>query len=448
MAAKYRKDYLTKYNGIWYFQISLSDQIRAENPELARYKKNFKKSLRTSDLKQAQLARDELLKSLNLFDDGSIGVKGTLSASESFRIASRAIPTISNKELESIDEEISDQIISDSLDGIEISEQTRGIKAAIEREQGRRDPSVDKFGRIDFFLATVIHEEFLRSEGYPEKTIGKLKTARERFKTYWGKSSIPIEVISRRSVINFIAYLREQGYSAKTASNDLSYLGSAFKQLLDEGYTNLANPFRDHRLRNFDRKIPREPFSQDCIRFLLEHPACDENIKTLILLAYYTGARVSEIFNIKVVERNGSLYFSVAEEGGKTKNATRFIPVHSKLLSDSQYLNISIDLRSEIKWPSPSSDALSKRFTRFKKQALKDSLWESREENLVLHSFRHTFQTNLLESGFTEAEYAYIAGISQGSTGIGVGMRVYAHKSSAEKQKTMIESIPTLYPPT
>ena len=51
----------------------------------------------------------------------------------------------------------------------------------------------------------------------------------------------------------------------------------------------------------------------------------------LVLVSWYTDARISEIFNCKFKIRDKIEVLRFAEDGGKTEAAKRFVPIHPAL---------------------------------------------------------------------------------------------------------------------
>ena len=91
----------------------------------------------------------------------------------------------------------------------------------------------------------------------------------------------------------------------------------------------------------------------------------------LFWVSYYTGMRISEIYDAKIITEENTLCFDVATEGGKTAASPRLIPIHNGL---TKKLKMRYDLNEvkSLEWSSPNSTALGKKFGHAKNIILKD----------------------------------------------------------------------------
>ena len=72
---------------------------------------------------------------------------------------------------------------------------------------------------------------------------------------------------------------------------------------------------------------------KEMLEALLTFSKNNEEMIQLILVSYYTGMHISEIYEATLKDIDGYLWFDVAVEGGKTKAAKRIIPMHTDFLS-------------------------------------------------------------------------------------------------------------------
>lgn len=135
-----------------------------------------------------------------------------------------------------------------------------------------------------------------------------------------------------------------------------------------------------------------------------------EDYRLAIRIAYYTGMRISEIAGITldsispdhiIVDRQWSEKYGFRPP----KSKSRTIPLKSGLYQDMLALYKSY----------PTAD-LSKRIFRAKyfrayaTEALKKALKDTDLDFVTFHTFRHTFISNLIQSGTDPTTVAYLAG--------------------------------------
>ncbi|MDG2285001.1 MAG: tyrosine-type recombinase/integrase [Alphaproteobacteria bacterium] len=144
---------------------------------------------------------------------------------------------------------------------------------------------------------------------------------------------------------------------------------------------------------------------KEMLEALLTFSKNNEEMIQLILVSYYTGMHISEIYEATLKDIDGYLWFDVAVEGGKTKAAKRIIPMHTDLLSQLNQLNLISN--NQIRWISPSHNALGKKFLRLRDLVLNHLGQMNNRSQYVHHSFRHGFLTTLHNNGFTGAEVGF-----------------------------------------
>lgn len=156
----------------------------------------------------------------------------------------------------------------------------------------------------------------------------------------------------------------------------------------------------------------------------------------------YSGMRLNEICslqisNIKTVE--GVWCFDVTE--GKTRNAARLVPIHSRLTkliknliqnnhNGFLFYHASITERADGK----RSTWHTQRFTRAKRKAL----GEEGTERKVFHSLRGMFISQLDRGGVPEDRIALIVGHERGKT---ESFRTYSQGASIKELAGYVEII-------
>ena len=167
-------------------------------------------------------------------------------------------------------------------------------------------------------------------------------------------------------------------------------------------------------------------------------------IYQLILLSWYTGARVSEIFNCRLEIKDGISILSLAEDGGKTEAATRFVPIHPALSQALQEKDMMPDTVQQFDWSVGTSNALEKRSLRFKEKFLISKNLEHRNKELVHHSFRNTFITSLLNQGLSELQVSVLTGQSKKTIGQTEAVKTYYRGAGLEQKLEHISRLPEL----
>ena len=162
---------------------------------------------------------------------------------------------------------------------------------------------------------------------------------------------------------------------------------------------------------------------------------CEEWVYYFVLLAAYSGARRSEIANLKMsdfkVDADGISYFIIKK--GKTAAAVRRVPIHSELIKRGllHYVKASTDLLFSVAHQNPNrvtdafNDLLSLKTSEF-------------GERLSLHSLRHTFVTKARSKGVEIGTVQELVGHSK--RGAGVTDR-YTHRYELADLRDAVEKI-------
>ena len=175
----------------------------------------------------------------------------------------------------------------------------------------------------------------------------------------------------------------------------------------------------------------------------------------LPLLAAYTGARLSELFQLTVGDvrhRDGVDLISINTESGKrVKNLSslREVPLHPELIRCGflEYVSsrraagddqLFADPKSNN--PDEASRQFSKWFTGYRRQL---GISDPRKP---FHSFRHTFKEACRAAGMTEEVHDALTGHSNGSVGRGYGGVPLATKAEAINRIAYDVDLSPLYP--
>jgi len=210
-------------------------------------------------------------------------------------------------------------------------------------------------------------------------------------------------------------------------------------------YENSKNPFHKHDLPRARGKAKadnmRKAFEMSDLKKIYNYTIKEgmQPLADMIMLGLYTGARIEEICRIRaehIVYLENIRFIDIPDS--KTVAGIREVPVHP--LIDDLVTRLSANTQDGYLISSASknkygirSDAISKAFGR-----LKTKLGYGPE--LVFHSIRATFITQLHRGGVSGPVIAEIAGHETGT----VTFDVYNHGASAKQKHEAILKIPKM----
>ena len=285
---------------------------------------------------------------------------------------------------------------------------------------------VNQNAGIDFATARVcpslvqLRDEFIVQHNDRRKlsTLSKYIKAVEVFTAHFRCKDFRLHDINRTMVTDWLDRAKQEKAS-QTLANYLGCL-SQLVALAQNRYHDAPkeNVFTGHKLDVRHDRESYEPFSGDELAKV--YAILDEEMKAVAIVGMYSGMRLNEICslqisNIKTVE--GVWCFEVTE--GKTRNAARLVPIHSRLLAlvkrliqDNHngflFYHASITDRADGK----RSTWHTQRFTRAKRKAL----GEQGTERKVFHSLRHEVAQQLDRNQVPEDRIALILGHERGKT--------------------------------
>lgn len=459
MPRRYRKDYISKNGNNYYLQFHIADWMR-QLPAFRNYpatKKNYKRTLKTSDPHEAARKADVMLVDMQIKPNAA--VKRMEQGADAYFGVLTDIETRSDTELLQFHQHYQDMfdeslgpatVIGNSvgIDSPELHDYTANALAAVEREMRRR-----KEGRlfdephpysITLLTASQKFMEDMASEGKPKKTQSKVINASKRFLTFLERPDVELKLITPKLVADYVKLARLEKRAENTFKNDIHYLGSVFRWANQEGYLqNLNNPFRDVRIRGLKNKINRLPFTPTILSNISKSDKIvnDLDLSQLVWVSYYTGMRISEVFTARFVTVDEVLCFDVASAGGKTESAPRIIPVHEDL-KDKLAVRYQFNDGDGLNWASPNETALGKRFGRVKNRIIESLHCEDDSAHYGHHSFRHGFVTNLLQAGYSELEISDLTGHKKSNIGRLEAGKSYFARQNVKKLNMMISVIP------
>ena len=283
-------------------------------------------------------------------------------------------------------------------------------------------------------------------DGADFKAQSKLHHAVRKLLKYRNVDDIEVRLIKPKFVVEYVRYSKSAAVAEGTLRSELAMLSNIYKFGVSQEYLNTDNnPFRNVSLKGFKPKLDREPFTEAMHKGLVEAAKNDADMAQLVQCSYYTGMRLSEVFNAKFKTVGGVICFDVASVGGKTKSATRLIPIHSKLFPVLEKRYDFIDGQS-LRWNRQTADAVGKEFGRMKQQVLSGLGIIDKVETgrYVHHSYRHGFVTMMFDAGLDEMQFIDLTGHKKSYIGKTEAGKTYAGAAKIEKLKSIVELIPSL----
>ncbi|HBU9918142.1 TPA: site-specific integrase [Klebsiella aerogenes] len=310
------------------------------------------------------------------------------------------------------------------------------------------DQYVTQNAGVNFATARVcpsliqLRDEFIVQHNDRRKlsTLSKYIKAVEVFTAHFRCKDFRLHEINRTMVTDWLDKAKQEKAS-QTLANYLGCL-SQLVSLAQNRYHDAPkeNVFTGHKLDVRHDRESYEPFSGDELAKV--YAMLDEEMKAVAMVGMYSGMRLNEICslqisNIKTVE--GVWCFEVKE--GKTRNAARLVPIHSRLIAlvkrliqDNHngflFYHASITERADGK----RSTWHTQRFTRAKRKAL----GEQGTERKVFHSLRGMFVSQLDRKGVPEDRIALIVGHERGKT---ESFRTYSKGAGMKELSEYVELV-------
>ncbi|MDC0218612.1 tyrosine-type recombinase/integrase [Verrucomicrobia bacterium] len=256
----------------------------------------------------------------------------------------------------------------------------------------------------DFLREWIRGKELHRSESTATRYAGVV----ERFLNHLGrKATRPLTSVAPKDVQSFLELRLEEGCAPSTISIDGKALRGAFNHAVKQGL--LPNNPADAVELPARNSVKRGTFTPAEIGILLE--TAQGEWKDLILIAYYTGARLSDCTRMKWADvdlAGGTLTYAVKKKGG----AEQQIPLHEHLEAHLVSLT-SQDEPTEYIMPDMARKGpggrhgLSEGFKRIMRKAglALQTVQGGGKRKLArrtFHSLRHSFTSALANAGVPE----------------------------------------------
>jgi len=329
----------------------------------------------------------------------------------------------------------------------------------VKRDNGETVPTPDRVvpthttppSKPEIYLSDV-YERWVVSKPRSKDTLRACLRALLKLESFLGR--IPIKELSRAQGDSFRAWLQARDQSSKTSRDQFTWI----KALLKYAYMDLElipkNPWAGLDIPYRTTNI-RPPWSPEDLQTLFSQPlftnyelpkstkAGKDAAYWIPLIGLYTGARISEIAQLRVsdIYKQGAMsVIKISDEGldqkVKTNASVRAIPIHEELLRLGflSYVGDMEAAKSVSLWPElrlrkdKPGGYISQWFSEFRKASGITKKYPD------FHSFRHSVRTIMSRAGVDPKVQDRITGHeTQGST----GTRVYQSVGDAEVQNAI-----------
>lgn len=231
--------------------------------------------------------------------------------------------------------------------------------------------------------------------------------------------------LTRDNMLDFRAWwldrVREGKVTAGSANKDFTHIAGVLKLVNDHRRLNLDLPVGNLNIREVDR-VTRAPFSQKWIAETILAPQAFDNLnieaKTIVLAMVNTGARPSELANLKPdhIRLDAEIpHIAILPDGRqlKTRRSRREIPL----------VGVSLQAFRDLPDRDLSRYADNATFSATVNKYMRNNgLMES--ENHTLYGLRHSFEDRLLVAGVDERVRRDLMGhaLNREEYGIGGGL--------------------------
>lgn len=219
-----------------------------------------------------------------------------------------------------------------------------------------------------------------------QSTRSDMRKRRAKRKHFFSRS-MPLHRVTVDHIEGYVQERLHEGVRASTVNHELRSLGRVFSIAMKRGYIG-HNPVRQvdrptHRQREMDYFEAREVFElvEKIAKADLTTARRDADV---ILLAFYTGLRRSEIARLRISDidlKTGNLWIRGKTDNEKVAMAEDLAPILTRL----------IGLRTEGSLVSESPGQIGAIFGRWSRRL--------REPRLHPHALRHSFITALVRAG-------------------------------------------------
>jgi integrase len=296
-------------------------------------------------------------------------------------------------------------------------------------------------------MVTVTLCDFVRSEWKPNAVLA-LKNSSMRIYSYQLERHIlptlgelPVRDLGIAHVEACLSKLKQKGHASSTLRSVRATFATVLRSAVKRGYLE-RNPAHGIVIREGDSKKERRFYSVDQVRMLLS--VLTEPCASVVAVAVLTGMRIGEILALrwKRIDPLGATLevaenYSSGEFGSpKTKSSQRVLPISSALrrVLENQHARMNPTSPEELVFRTPSGTPLNDK--NLYNRELAPACDRIGQPRVSWHSFRHTHQTLLHDSGASLKTSQELLGHSDLET----TLNVYTHTVS-DSQRNAVERV-------
>lgn len=267
-------------------------------------------------------------------------------------------------------------------------------------------------------------------KNYSNHTVDAYKTDLNQFIEFIHKD---INEVVRYDILNFLKYLKIQGYSSTTSNRKLAAIKSFYKFLMVEGIVDV-NPAELVESAKIEETIPRTVSIKEYKQIISIIDNLED--RALIELLFTTGIRREEVV---ILKRNDFNFNSgVLKVNGKGKKE-RMIPILPEIMPNTMlWLE-----QHDNDWVFPSKRNKGEpNTTRWVNKIVRKWADRAGYPGITPHSFRHSFGTYLYENGADVKAIQEMMGHESIDT-----TNIYAQSSIKRNRQEFIKAHPLIKRP-
>jgi integrase len=383
-----------KNRDVWLFSMRIPSTIQ----HLYEGKAVYTKSLQTACIKTARLRRDQLLAQISHQKEQAIdGGRSTFisfynTLTEAKNVYGGADPLAGYNQLDT-----SILVSTESHPDIQ-----RDAKKAV--DEGYIPV------QYSYTLREAMNDWLVNNQRKNRDTLSKIKSTTLRFLRCCNKHDIPLVIIDRSTVVDFIEELVAE-YSPSTVSGYISRLKTMYKYAWSMGKIDKKeNPFESHSFAHYGKETTtakKQLFSRDQVCKIITWAKGEpDNINLLVNLGLYTGCRIGELCGLTSndVYQEGDL-MALYIRKGKTAAAERTVPL-PKVIHPLINKRLKQIVNGDSSLLSMETKKASNLFSRYKIENI------SSDKSLCFHSFRVHASTAYIRTDVKESTASFIIGHS------------------------------------
>lgn len=309
----------------------------------------------------------------------------------------------------------------------------------------RLDALHEQTDRYDSSLISLRHDVIKAKEAAgksgPRSVTSKIKRGCDWLLGCMRASDTDVRNLTWRQINKHLQAEINNGASSNTVQGYLYGLRQIWKYAYKTGVVETReSPFDEHDISSTTKGFDR--FSWEEIKALYDKSNASNDLQLAIKIAATTGARAGEVCDIRRFDSSEFPYPLWAikfHDKGKTKAATRLIPIHPKLVPEIPHGFVA-------NWSY--KNLIERKFSQVRHSGFiqeRDPL-TGNPRRLGFHSFRVTVINHLVyEKGFPMATASELTGHKTSYMGNEGAIAGYLRASSLETKLTMVSSIPWVF---